>query len=76
MKRVHGKRAVFAPTQRWTPSRKEKVLSDLRTATDTKRDELMAEHGLTEAEVASWERGFERAGRRGLRAQQVENRPC
>lgn len=68
MKRVHGKRAVFAPTQRWTPSRKEKVLAELRTAPHARRNELMAEHGLTEAEVASWERGFERAGRRGLRA--------
>jgi len=50
---------------RWTPKRKAEVLNALKRGELT-REEAMAEHGLSEAELISWMRRQARHGLDGL----------
>lgn len=56
----------FDPITHWTPRRKESLLLAIRHASPTQRTAILSGHGLTEEEVASWDRRFAQHGRRGL----------
>ena len=71
-----GIRAPLAagPITHWNPHRKLKVLKDLDATDADGRAALMAEHGLTDDEVAHWRTAFARHGITGLKTRNQESR--
>lgn len=59
------------PVERWTAARKSELLGRMRRGQITRADAL-TRYGLTEAELASWERAFDNYGRDGLRVTHMQ----
>lgn len=64
-------RAIFAPTQRWTPSRKEAVVRRV-TRKEITVAQACAEYLLGEEELAGWIDRFSRYGRAGLSVHRLQ----
>lgn len=59
--------ALPSPNARWTPSRKAAVVIAHRRAKPAAQAALMARYGLTDDELDTWARRFDRFGERGLK---------